>query len=97
MIAVATVFKIDHEQGTRLAREVAPILKSCGATAVRWGLRHSGEHTGKPMMVSLYPDWQTYGRACQAMYEDKAWMSALLQVMQAGEILDRSITVLEDL
>jgi uncharacterized protein (DUF1330 family) len=96
-IAVVSTFKIDREQALRLASRATPILKRHGATAVRAGVCHSGARTGTVSVVITYPDWQTYGKAAQALYEDHAYQALLSEVMKTGELLDRSIMVMQDL
>jgi hypothetical protein len=96
-ITSLTTFKIDREQGLRLAAQAAPILKRHGATAVRAGFCHAGPRTGTVTVVTIYPDWQVYGRAVQGMYEDQAYQALFAEVMKVGELLDRSIMVMQDL
>ena len=96
-ITTVTTFKIDLDQAVRLAGQAAPMLRRHGASAIRIGLCHSGAHTGKVSVVITYPDWQTYGTAAQALYEDHAYQALLSEVMKTGELLDRSIMVMQDL
>ena len=96
-ISSVTTFRIDREQGLRLAAQAAPILKRHGATAVRAGFCHSGAHTGTVTVVTMYPDWQAFGRAVQGMYEDQNYQTLFAEVVKTGELLDRSIMVMQDL
>ncbi|MDR3534805.1 MAG: hypothetical protein P4L90_30110 [Rhodopila sp.] len=96
-ITVVSTFRMDREHALRLAGKGAPIIKQHGATAVRLGFCHSGARTGTISVVISYPDWQTYGKAAQAMYEDKAFQSVLAEAMKAGELLERAIMVMHDL
>jgi hypothetical protein len=96
-ITTVTTFKIDLDQAVRLAAQAAPMLKRHGASAIRIGLCHSGGHTGKVSVVITYPDWQTYGKAAQGMYEDQAYQSLFKEVLKIGELVDRSIMVVQDL
>ena len=96
-IASVTTFRIDREQGLRLAAQAAPILKRHGATGVRAGFCHSGGRTGSVTMVITYPDWQVFGRAVQGMYEDQGYQALFAEAMKTGELLDRSIMVMQDL
>jgi hypothetical protein len=96
-ITTVTTFKIDLDQAVRLAGQAAPMLRRHGASAIRIGLCHSGAHTGKVSVVITYPDWQTYGKAAQGMYEDQAYQSLFKEVLKIGELVDRSIMVVQDL
>ena len=96
-ITVVTSFKIDRDQALRLAGQAAPMMKRHGATTVRLGLCHSGAHTGTVSVVITYPDWQSYGKAVHGMYEDKAYQSLFAEVLKIGQLLDRSIMVMQDL
>ena len=74
------------------------MVKRHGATAVRCGTVHSCHHAGRWAFVSLFPDLGTYGRAAHALYQDQTYLGLLEQAARAGaEIVDRSISVLEDL
>ena len=96
ILSVST-FRIDHAQGVRLAGQAAPHFKRHGATMVRFGTCHSGPRAGVISVVVSYPDWQTYGKALQALSEDHAYQALLAEVTKAGELLDRSIMVMQDL
>ena len=96
-ITTVSTFKIDREQGLRLASQAAPIIKRHGATAVRFGFCHSGARTGTISVVITYPDWQSYGKGAQGMYEDSSYQALLTEVSKSGELLDRSIMVMQDL
>ena len=96
-IAVITTMRIDREKGLQLVSKAAPIAKRHGATGVRYGYCHSGSRTGSASVVLLFPDWETYGKAAQATAEDKAYQAVLTEASKVGEILDRSIMVLQDL
>jgi hypothetical protein len=95
-ITVVTTMRIDREVGLRLVKQGAPILKQHGATAVRYGYCHSGARTGSVSVVLTYPDWQTYGKAAHGLSDDKAYQAILAEVTKVGEIVDRSIMVIQD-
>jgi uncharacterized protein (DUF1330 family) len=96
-ITVVSTFRMDREQAVRLATQATPAMKRHGATNVRLGFCHSGAHTGTISVVINYPDWQTYGKAAQGMYEDKPYQALLTEAMKTGELLDRAIMVMQDL
>jgi|GEM_PF-3589093 len=96
-IASLTTFKVEREQGLRLAGQAAPILKRHGASTVRVGFCHSGPRTGTITVVTIYPDWQAYGQGVQGLYEDKAYHNLLAEANKAGEMIDRSIMIMQDL
>lgn len=96
-ITVVTTFRIDREQGLRIASQAAPMIKRHGATAVRFGVCHSGAHTGVISVVVTFSNWQSYGSAVQGMYEDHAYQNLLGEAMKTGQLLDRSIMVMQEL
>lgn len=96
-VTVVSTFRIDHAQGIRLAGQAAPHFKRHGATMVRFGMCYSGPRTGAISVVVNYPDWQTYGKALHALTEDHPYQALLAEVMKAGELLDRSIMVTQEL
>lgn len=96
-ITVLTTFKIDRDAGLRLAGEAAPVLKRHGATGVRVGFCHAGPRTGTMTVVTMFQDWSSYGKGVQGMYDDPAYQHILAEGSKLGELLDRSIMVMQDL
>jgi hypothetical protein len=85
------------EDALRLAREVAPILKRHGASSVLFGYCHSGAYTGQISLAAAFPDWATYGRAMQALYEDAEYQRLFAQALTLVELQDRSLIVTQEL
>jgi hypothetical protein len=98
-MAVVTVtrWKTSMDQALPLAREAAPILKSKGATAVRFGPCFAGGDAGQIYVAISYPDWETFGRAQQALAADEQWQRLYAQAVKLGEVQNRSIVVAEEL
>jgi hypothetical protein len=96
-ITVVTRLKGNQEDGLRIGRQVAPILKNHGATSVRFGYCHSGEYTGQLFGVSIFPDGATYGRAMQALSEDPQMQRLLAEAWKVVELQDRSVIITQDL
>jgi Asp-tRNA(Asn)/Glu-tRNA(Gln) amidotransferase A subunit family amidase len=92
-----TRWKINRDEARKLAAEAAPLLKKQGASSVRVGFCHSGQHTGQTMVVVNYPDWQAYGKAMEAQAQDTAYQGLFAQVLKSGELLDRAVLVMQDL
>jgi hypothetical protein len=90
-------WKIDRSDAQKLAEEAAPLLKKHGASLVRLAFCHSGQFTGQTLVVTLYADWQSYGRAMEAQMQDPAWQSFFSQALGKGELQDRSVLVTQDL
>jgi hypothetical protein len=96
-ITSVTRWKIKHDEARKLASEAAPLLKKQGASAIRIGYCHSGAYTGQTMVVVIYPDWQTYGKAMEAQSQDTAYQGLFAKVLQSGELQDRTVMVTHDL
>ena len=96
IISVTTV-KADHEQAHRIITKMAPLIKQHGATSVLFGICHSGSRTGTVSVANMYPDWQAYGRAAQGMLDDKEFQGLLAEAAKVGEIVERSIMVMQEL
>jgi hypothetical protein len=69
-ITIVSRWKGKLEDALPIAKEVAPLLKSQGATAVRLGYCHAGEYTGQIFAAIIFPDWAAYGRAMQVLSGD---------------------------
>ena len=52
-MAITTVsrWKANQEDASRIAREIAPILKRHGALSMRWGTCHAGAYAGQMFVV----------------------------------------------
>ena len=96
-ITVVTRWKGNQEEGLRLAKEVAPILKRHGATMVRFGLCHSGAHAGQMSTATIFPDGATYGRAVQALSEDAQMQRIVAEASKVAELQERSVIITQDL
>jgi hypothetical protein len=96
-VTSVTRWKIDHEEAKKLASEAAPRLKMHGASGVRIGYCHSGAFTNQTMVIVIYPDWETYGKAVQAQSHDMAYQHILGQALSAGELQERMVMVTHDL
>ncbi|SRR6266446_10224891 len=96
-VTVVSRLKGNHEDGLRIGRQIAPILKNHGATSVRFGYCHSGEYTGQLFGVTIYPDGATYGRAMQALLEDTQYRQILGEALKIVELQDRSVIITQDL
>jgi hypothetical protein len=96
-ITVVTRFKIDRAEGLKLAREAAPMLKAHGAMAMRIGYCYSGENTGHMVTVLIYNDWEAFGRALEARAKDASYQALFSQVLNVGELVDRTIMETQEL
>ena len=84
-------------QDTRLASQIAPVLKRHGAVAVRIGNCFAGAHAGQVFGVITFPDWETYGKAMQGLTADSEYQKILAELSSAFELQERSIMSVEDL
>ena len=96
-ITVVSRWKGKLEDALPIAREVAPLLKTQGATAVRLGYCHSGEYTGQVYAAIIYPDWATYGRAMQALSGDAQYQRIFAEALKIADLQERSVIVTQDI
>jgi hypothetical protein len=96
-ITSVTTVKANHEEAHRIITKMAPLIKKHGATSVRFGFCHSGSRTGTVSVVNMYPDWQAYGSAAQGMLDDKEFQALLAEAMKVGDIVERSLMVMQEL
>jgi len=59
-ITAVSRWKGNQEETSRIAREIAPILKRHGAVSVRWGPCHAGAYAGQMFAAIAFQDWATY-------------------------------------
>lgn len=79
-----------------LAKEAAVIAKKHGAISLRAGRCFSGEYTGQVVVSAAFPDWETYGRAMQALSTDAEWQRVFAEASKISELQDRSLIVDEN-
>jgi hypothetical protein len=84
-------------QDLSLAKEVAPILKRAGAVAVRIGNCYAGAHAGQIFGIITFADWESYGKAMQALAADADYQRIYGQLTKTFELQERFISVVDDL
>ena len=90
-------WKGNQEETSRIAREIAPILKRHGVTALRWGTCHTGAYAGQMFAALVFPDWATYGRAMHALSEDADYQRIYGEATKIAELQERSVLVTQEL
>ena len=80
----------------QLAKEAAVIVKKYGAISLRAGRCFSGEYTGQIFVAAAFPDWETYGRAMQALSIDAEWQRVFAEASKNSELQNRSVIVDEN-
>ena len=96
-ITAVSRWKGNQEETSRIAREIAPILKGHGAVSVRWGPCHAGAYAGQMFAAIVFPDWTTYGSAMHALSEDAAYQRLYAEALKIGELQKRSVIVTQEL
>src|ERR1700751_5055697 len=98
-MAITTVsrWKGKLEDALPIAKEIAPLLKSQGATELRLGYCHSGQYTGQVYAAIIFSDWATYGRAMQALSEDPQYQRIYAEALKIADLQDRSVIVSQDI
>jgi hypothetical protein len=82
---------------TRLAKEVAPVLKKHGALSVRLGSCHSGAYAGQVFGVITFADWESYGKAMQGLSTDPEYQRVYGDMTRTFELQERSVMSVEEL
>jgi hypothetical protein len=86
-----TRLKGRQEDALPIAKQIAALLKTHGASAVRWGLCHSGPYAGQIFVATIYPDGATYDRAMQALSEQ--FQRFVAEASKITELQDRSVII----
>lgn len=95
VIAVSR-WHINQEDAAQIMRDMAPLLKQHGASAVRLGRIHSGEHVGQILAAITFPDGEAYGRAIDTQSKDTGYKKLISTALEKGRILDRTVILAED-
>ncbi len=75
----------------RVAAKVKPVVEGHGAEYMRMGQAYSGAYAGQFIVVMRYADWETYGKAMDAMSNDPAFQEAYAEALSVGQLEGRSI------
>jgi len=79
------------------AKKSKTIHEKAGAEAFRLGQIHTGPHAGQWVVSTRYPDWETYGKARQALASNTAFQKLMAEVEAMSQTVDRTIIVGVDL
>ncbi len=60
----------------RIAGKIKPLCEKHGAEYMRLGQSYSGDYAGQYVFSLRYADWETYGKAMQAMSNDAELQAA---------------------
>jgi hypothetical protein len=96
-ITVVTRWSIKQDDAQRIVRDAAPLMKTHGAESVRLGRVTTGENVGQTLVIVAYPNWETFGKAMTGQHEDQKYQEHYTAALQAGQLLDRSIIVADEL
>ncbi len=84
-------------QDLSLAKEVAPRLKRAGAVSVRIGNCYAGAYAGQIFGILTFADWESYGKAMQALAADAEYQRVYRELTKTFELQERYVSVVEDL
>ena len=77
----------------RIAVKIKPIFEEHGAEYVRLGQAYSGPFASQFIVAQRSADWETYGKAMQAMSNDPAFQEAYAEATKVSKLEGRSIIV----
>jgi hypothetical protein len=95
-IANISRFKIPRAEATRIMQKAAPMMKAKGVTSIHHGFCYAGEHTGESVVTLVYKDWDTFAKVTDALANDEEYQKVFAEVLKVGELMDRSIMVVQD-
>ena len=84
-------------QDISLAKEIAPVLKRAGAVSVRIGNCYAGAYAGQIFGILTFADWESYGKAMQALAADAEYQRVYGELAKRFELQERYVSVVEDL
>jgi hypothetical protein len=95
-VSILSRWTAKQEDVVRIGRKVKSIYAKHGAE-IRVGQIFTGPYAGQFLAAARFPDWETCGKAMQAMSTDAEYQSILAEAHQVGELHGRSIVVGLDL
>lgn len=96
-IQVVSRWNIPHETAQRIIRDAAPTFRNNGATSVRLGRVTTGIAANQTVIVITYPDFETMGKALNALQQDAGYQQKYNEALQAGQMLSRNIIVSDEI
>jgi hypothetical protein len=95
-VSILSRWTAKQEDVLRISRRAKSICEKHGAE-MRVGQVYTGPYTGQFLAAVRFADWETYGKAMQAMSTDTEYQSIMAEAQQVGELHGRSIVVSLDL
>ena len=96
-VVVVARWKGNLEEAMPRVKEVAALLKARGAVSARIGRCHSGPHAGQVFSAVVFPDWENFGKAHDALATDHAMRTAYAEALKLLELQERSVLVADEL
>jgi hypothetical protein len=90
-------WKGNLEQAMPIAREAASIVKKHGAASMRMGPCYSGPHAGQLYIAIAFANWESFGKAQQALAADADFQKLYAEALKLVELQERSLLMTEDL
>jgi hypothetical protein len=81
-----------REDILKTAKKVKPIHAKYGGD-FRLEQIHTGPHAGQWLVSIIYPDWQTYGKATEALAKDEEHTKLRSKFAEGARMEDRTILV----
>jgi hypothetical protein len=95
-VSILSRWTAKQEDVLRIGRRAKSINEKNGGE-MRVAQIYTGPYTGQFMAAVRFPDWETYGKAMQAMSTDAEYQNLMAEAQQVGELHGRSILVSLDL
>jgi len=86
-----------HEQMVAVASKAKAFFTKHGAERFQLNFVHAGPDAGQWVAVITYSNWESYGKAMQALTNDPEYQALLAQVSAISELTGRRIVVSIDL
>jgi hypothetical protein len=95
-VSILSRWTAKQEDVLRIGRRVKSFYERHGAE-MRVGQIFTGPNAGQFLAAARFPDWETCGKAMQAMSADAEYQSLMAEAHQVAELHGRSIVVSLDL
>jgi hypothetical protein len=95
-VSILSRWTAKQEDVLRIGRKAKSFYERHGAE-MRVGQIFTGPYAGQFLAAARFPDWETCGKAMQAMSTDAEYQSLMAEANQVAELHGRSIVVGFDL
>jgi len=90
-------WQITQDEARRIVRDAASQIRQAGAQSVTLGRITTGQNADQTVVAVTYENFETMGRAMQALQNNQQYQQRLNEARQKGQLLDRTVIEVEEI